>query len=731
MGVTGTLLWNNGATTASITVTTAGTYSVTQTIAGCTSQPGSGVAAPLNSSVATPGIIAFDSCGYTVLTATNYTGSLLWSTGETTGLIRVPTAGPYSVTQTVNGCTSAAGNATAAPKIIPAAPTVLVVNNCTSSQLTASNFTGSLLWSNAATTTSITVSNAGVYTVTQEVQGCTSAAGSGTAAPRPIPPPPAVSVVNNCGNSVLTASGFTGSLLWSTGATTPSITVTNAGTYTVTQTVDGCTSTQGMGTAEPNTTSVPMPLVTVTNNCGNSELTASGFTGNLLWSNGATTTSITVVTGGVYTVTQTLNGCTSTPGSGTAAPKPTPVLTSNLTAIVNSGVLFNYTPASNTPGTTFTWSRAEVAGISNAAANGSGNISETLVNTTPNSVEVTYVIALTADGCVNTQNVVVTVHPVSNVTCTMNGAITSSFTNATIPAGRYIWFNSVMDRGSFTGISGTVNFYITNSKITFTSNNQQYVLNVPDAEVVFDAGLLTASTGFVNNAWVTNVPRGYTSFVFMTGLAYQVPSNLPGGISNIQWTADIGVNKTGVAISWKWAAAVYTSFTGHAGLDIKPIGGLLQNPYLNTDKAGTPENFKGSLVSGGKGNGGVNYTGNYSSTGNISCTPVSNQRSGASTAPAQILHKAGVIDELEIASDLDVIVMPNPTRHIFNVLIKGNPKESVSVRVFDIFGQLLEKHDKIFPGELSRMGQTWRNGTYVLEVMQGSQRKVIKIIKAD
>ena len=730
-GFTGSLLWSTGATTASVTVTSAGTYSVTQTVNSCTSQPGSEVAAPLNSSVATPGISVLDSCGYTVLTATNYTGSLLWNTGETSEVIRVATPGLYTVTQTVNSCASTAANATASPKTIPAAPTVSVTDNCTSSQLTASGFTGTLLWSNAATTPSITVSNAGVYTVTQNVNGCTSSAGIGTASPKPIPPPPAVSVVNSCGNAELTASGYTGTLLWSTGATTPSITVTQAGPYTVTQTVNGCTSTPGTGTAEPNTTSVPAPVVTVSNVCGSAELTASGFTGSLLWSNGATTTSITVNTGGVYTVTQSLNGCTSQPGSGTATPKPTPVLTSNLTAIINSGVLFNYTPTSNTGGTTFTWSRAQVAGISNEAANGAGNISETLLNTTPNSIEVTYVITLTADGCVNTQNVVVTVHPVSNVTCTMSGSITSSFTNTAIPAGRYIWFNSVLDRGSFTGITGNVTFYITNSKISFTANNQQYVLNVPDAEVSYETLVLSASTNFVNNAWNTIAPRGYTSFVFATGLAYQVPVNFPGGISNIQWTANIGVNKTGVAISWKWAAAVYTSFASHAGLNIKPIGGLLQNPYLNTDKAGAPENFKSFLVSGGKGNGGTNYTGNYSSTQNISCVPVSNQRSGVSGPPAQMIYKAGIVDEQLVTNDLDVVVMPNPTRDIFNVIVKGNPKESVSVRVFDIFGQLLERHDKLFPGELSRFGHTWRNGTYVLEVMQGSQRKVVKIIKAD
>src|SRR5678815_2728083 len=96
-----------------------------------------------------------------------------------------------------------------------------------------------------------------------------------------------------------------------------------------------------------------------------------------------------------YTVTQTENGCTSPAGSGTAAPKPTPVLSSNLSATATSGTAFNYTPTSNVTGTTFTWTRAAVAGISNPASSGTGAISETLTDTTGSPVNVTYVYTLT------------------------------------------------------------------------------------------------------------------------------------------------------------------------------------------------------------------------------------------------------------------------------------------------------------------------------------------------
>jgi hypothetical protein len=733
-GFTGSLLWSNGATTTSITVATAGIYTVTQTVSGCTSAAGSGIAAPL-SSPAAPSVTVGNNCGSSVLTASGYSGSLLWNTGETTPSITVTTGATYSVIQTVNGCTSVTGSGTAVPKAIPSAPNVSVVNNCGSSVLTASGFTGSLSWSNGATTNPITVTTAGIYTVTQTVNGCISASGNGTATPLSSSvATPAVDVVNNCDISVLTASGFTGSLSWSNGATTPSITVTSAGTYTVTQTVSGCTSPAGSGTATPVNTTIAAPAVAVANNCGNSVLTASGFTGTLLWSNAATTNPITVTTAGIYTVTQTINGCTGPSGSGVAAPKAIPVLSGSLTGTATSGTPFAYTPTSTTTGTTFTWTRAVVTGISNTAGSGTAAINETLVNTTTSAVNVTYVYTLTANGCINTQNLVVTVNPAATVNCVINGSITSSFNSTSIPAGRYIWFNSSFNPGSLGSGTAPVTMTITNSVINFTANSQQYTLNVPDSRVRYDASVTSASTQFINNAWETVIPRSYNGYVFMGGLSYQVLSNLPGSISNINWAAKISIDKSNISLTWRWGAAVYTSFAAHSGLNIKPKNGNTQNTYANNDNAGTPENYKSFVVSGAKGSGGTNYTGSYSSTSTATCVVTAAQRS--SVQPAITRQSFGKqIPSLSVENGstekLEVTVMPNPSNTFFNLAIRGSNKNNVRVRVLDIFGQVVERHDKIAANTTLQLGHSWASGPYFVEVIQDDQRKFVKIIKVN
>ncbi len=122
-------------------------------------------------------------------------------------------------------------------------------------------YTGSCGGTLVGTGTSLTVSP--TTTTTYYVRGVGGCVTPGTCTSytvtvnSTIPSTPNVTVVNNCGNSVLSSSGS--SLLWSNGGTGNTITVTSAGTFTVTQTVGGCTSSAGSGVAAPLT----LPTVTM------------------------------------------------------------------------------------------------------------------------------------------------------------------------------------------------------------------------------------------------------------------------------------------------------------------------------------------------------------------------------------------------------------------------------------------------------------------------------------
>ena len=95
-----------------------------------------------------------------------------------------------------------------------------------------------------------------------------------------------------------------------------------------------------------------------------------------------------------------------------------PSLTSPLNPnTICSGSVFNYTPTSTIFGSTFSWVRAVNPDIAEVASNGVGDISEMLTSTSGSNVPVTYVVTNTSPGgCVNIQNVVVTVQPLPSVT---------------------------------------------------------------------------------------------------------------------------------------------------------------------------------------------------------------------------------------------------------------------------------------------------------------------------
>jgi hypothetical protein len=169
------------------------------------------------------------------------------ATGTPSGNITLTSSGASNVDVAVSGTVNAIPST---PTITAGGPTTFCAGG--SVTLTSSSASGNL-WSTSETTQSITVTTAGTYTVTVTTAGCTSAPSAGTTVTvNPIPPTPTITPggpTTFCigGSVVLTSSSATGNL-WSTGETTQSITVSTAGTYTVTVTASGCTSAPSAGT---------------------------------------------------------------------------------------------------------------------------------------------------------------------------------------------------------------------------------------------------------------------------------------------------------------------------------------------------------------------------------------------------------------------------------------------------------------------------------------------------
>ena len=152
-------------------------------------------------------------------------------------------------------------------------------------------------------------------------------------------------------------------------------------------------------------------------------LPASG-NGNIAAFSAVNAGTVPVTASIVVTPTFTNNavGCAGSTKTFTITVNPTPTLSTTLTpADVCSNTPFSYPPASATPGTTFNWTRAVVAGITPAGpTSGTNNPNETLRNITNATIPVTYQYTLAANGCSNVQNVVVNIKPEPVITAGQN-----------------------------------------------------------------------------------------------------------------------------------------------------------------------------------------------------------------------------------------------------------------------------------------------------------------------
>jgi len=218
-------------------------------------------------------------------------------------------------------------------------------------------------------------------------------------------------------------------------------------------------------------------------------------------------------------------------------------------------------------------------------------------------------ITLTIVGLLALTGVCYAANPTPFTPCQFSTSSSSNFNNFSINAGNYLWFTSVLKAQGLGSNPVTITF--TNQ--TITSPNFNLNLVVPDATVTFDPAVNFATTTFgPGGVSTTMVPSNPTlkGNTFFSGLSFLVPANLPGSIRPVTWSGTISVDTPGVKVNWQWAAAVYTNFNAdYTLLGVKPVDDKVHNPYLNADHAGTPENYKPSVIGGATGGGGHNFTG--------------------------------------------------------------------------------------------------------------------------
>lgn len=306
-------LWNNNSTSNSITVESTGEYYVTAMDENGCSAVSEPIEVNVNPDVSITHSDTTTFClgGEVILTASE-ASTYLWSTGDTGQNITVNSSGLYDVTVTdSDGCSG-----TSSPILISViSPPVADISSstaisyCEGDTLTLTAGMGNnYLWNDSSNTPSIYVTEPGNYwVIVNNLCGIdTSEIVAVSVHERPIPAIEASGPTTFCqGDEVMLSTDSAAAYLWSNGATSREISVSEAGAYTVTVTdSNGCSGTsvvqEIMLEFPPNATLTHDGPVTF---CQGDNISLSASDGSsYLWNTGELSQSVTVSESGDYFV---------------------------------------------------------------------------------------------------------------------------------------------------------------------------------------------------------------------------------------------------------------------------------------------------------------------------------------------------------------------------------------------------------------------------------------------
>jgi len=298
-----------------------------------------------------------------------------------------------------------------------------------------------------------------------------------------------------------------------------------------------------------------------------------------------------------YSVTATapalLGGCVGIAKNVVITVYPRSLITSSLTGTVCSGYPYSYNITSNVTGSTFAWTRAIVAGISNGAGSGStATINETLINTTGSAIDVSYVLTPTGPAplfCLGTAStLVVTVNPTPSVTtglveavCSQTAANLTLTTTPDVDGTTYYW-----PAPTISGAPGN----ITGGTARLTPGTSDPITDV-----------LTNTTTSPQTATYVVTPRSPLGCVGSTRNVVITVNPIPTVSSAATKTI---CNNTSVAYT-PTSAVTGTTYTWTASVLTEPAGGTITG--FSDCLSGCPAGISHTLVNSGSSTGVVRY----------------------------------------------------------------------------------------------------------------------------
>jgi PKD-like domain/Secretion system C-terminal sorting domain/Fibronectin type III domain len=678
-------LWSTGATTQSIVVKIAGSYSVSYNAGGgCGSLTSLPTIVTVNSlpTVSITGTLNICPSSSVILDAGSGYDSYQWTTGANTQTISVSYASTFGVKVTnINGCAATANvTTTVSPVPTPVITGTLLICPGSSTTLDAGSGFSSYLWSNGSTSQTISVNTAGSFSVTvTNASGCNRTSNVGTSFL--VAPSPTISGNSSfCpGSSIalIANPGYT-NYVWSNGSNVATTNVNSIGTYIVTVTAsNGCTGSASKAISQATP---PTPVISGTLSfCGSSSTALNAGSGYLSysWSTGATSQSILASTATTFTVTVTdVNGCTGSASVTTTKTGSVP----------------------ETPG--------PIAGNTGGVCNSSGNVYS--IAAVPNAAFYVWKVPV---GAIITSGQGSTSITVTYTTAFASGNITVAASNA---CGQ-----SPSRNGRTLAITGSAVMPLAilgQSTALCGLTNQVYSI---------------AANGASSYSWT--VPAGATiaSGQGTTSITVNYAANFGTGNICVKANSSCG-NSANKCILVSGNASIPGVITGLASVcskvknitySIAAVAGATSYTWAVPDQA--------NIVSGQGTTTVVVSFGNK--TGNI--TVKANNGCGSSTVKSLAITFANCrvgAEEPEVGSDNlneSISIFPNPAKGIINIAFGKAEHGNYNVIISNIIGQIVYNQEHTYEGQNLKADLSHiEKGFYTIAIINEKRKKVLKLI---
>ncbi|MES2797040.1 MAG: T9SS type A sorting domain-containing protein, partial [Bacteroidota bacterium] len=317
----------------------------------------------------------------------------------------------------------------------------------------------------------------------------------------------------------------------------------------------------------------------------------------------------------------------------------------------------------------------------------------------------------------------------------LSATVTPNMENVSVS----FYLDNVLKGTSFTNASGVATLNI--SGLPADLYQVKAVMDNGCAEAIAFLPVYDPNGGFVTGGgWFYSLPGNYLNNAAAEGKAnfgfvakYQKGSNVPDGNTEFQFKAgDLNFKSSSYnpgSLVIAGARAIYKGTGtinggGNYGFMVSAIDGQVSG-------GGGYDKFRIKIWDKNNSDA-IVYDNQMNAAENADASTVLGGGSIVIQNPKKSSKMNGSQNVIAIIAEpatFNVKVFSNPSTTDFGIYVTGEQFEKVSIRVIDIYGKVIELRNNINTGQEVRIGHNYFSGIYIVEVVQGKNRKIIKLIK--